>query len=305
VTCLPPFLRFATAACAGLLVVVSLPAADLSSTTGAAVLPPEALQTEEAGARDDASVPESMNDESDYISFLKPGEKLVFRASWGIFSTAGHMEMVTTRETSAEGEPLLHVHINTQTKGLISAFFPVDSNADSWIDPATGRPIRVERSGREGDREAHATTVYDYEEHRVVHTDHNRPKRSGETDLPDEPAYDTFVAMMLARTWDLQVGEKRRVFSSFEDDIYEIEATGIEEDKIKTPYGKFEVVEIEMKQIGEQKGFFKKGGEARFFISRGDEPQIVRIELRAKAGTFVMQLVEVEQVPEASTAAAN
>ena len=34
---------------------------------------------------------------------------------------------------------------------------------------------------------------------RVKHTDHNRPKRSGEADLPAEPAYDTFVAMMLAR----------------------------------------------------------------------------------------------------------
>lgn len=282
-----------------------------AADAGRAVLPPTALETEDAGSEssaevndDDASARPSaaMSDTSKRASFLKTGETLTFRLSWGIFSNAGELRIETTEETSPEHGRRFRVRVHTKSKGLISAVFPVDSSADSWIDPVTGRPLLVERSGREGDREAHATTVYDYENLRVIHTDHNRPKRSGETDLPDdEPAYDTFVVMMLARSWNLKVGDKRTVLSSFEDDIYEIEATAIDEDRIKTPAGRFDVVEIELKQLGELKGFFKKGGAARFFLSKGEEPQIVRIELRAKAGTFVMQLVSAEETNDAAT----
>jgi hypothetical protein len=55
------------------------------------------------------------------------------------------------------------------------------------------------------------------------------------------------------------------------------------------------VQEIQLKQLGELKGFFKKGGTVKFFISQGENPQIVRIELGASAGTFVMQLEKIEQ----------
>lgn len=251
----------------------------------------------EAAAGKSPHARQSMNENAPEAraDFLHPGELLVFRLSWGIFSHAGELRIHTTEEDSPEFGRVFRVRVHTKSRGLISAFFPVDSNADSWIDPVTARPLLVERQGREGDREAHTTTVYNYETGRVKHTDFNREYRSGETDLPDEPAYDTFVIMMLARTWHLKPGDTKTVVSSFEDDIYELKATAIGEDTIKVPAGRFDVVEIELEQLGELKGFFKKGGEARFFLSKGEKPQIVRIELRAKAGTFVMQLVEAKR----------
>lgn len=239
-----------------------------------------------------------MTDEQRAV-FLHPGEVLIFRLSWGIFGNAGQLRIETTEEETPEGEKRIRVRIHTKSKGLISAVFPVDSNADALIDPATGRPLLIERSGKEGDKETHTTTVYDYETMRVTHTDHNRAKRNGAADLPAKPAYDTFVVMMLARTWNLEPGDKRTVYGSFEDDIYQLQATAIEEDRIKTPAGRFDVVEIELEQLGELKGFFKKGGTVRFFISKGENPQIVRIELRASAGTFVMQLEKAEQTAAA------
>lgn len=278
----------------------SVSGADLSNTTGAAVLPPSTVSTEQATSADDPPTNPDVNTPPARASFLKSGETLVFRLSWGIFSNAGQLRIETTEETSPEHGRRLRVRVHTKSKGLISAVFPVDSSADSWIDPVTGRPLLVERTGKEGDKDVHSTTVYNYDTHRVVHTDHNREKRSGEADLPEEPAYDTFVVMMLARTWNLAVGESRTVVSSFEDDIYEIKATAVDEEKMKTPFGKQDVVEIELEQLGELKGFFRKGGEARFFISRGENPQIVRIELRAKAGTFAMTLESVEEATPAT-----
>lgn len=263
--------------------------ADAAPTVEGTPAPPAAGTEATADAKSSNVKPE------DRAAFLHPGEVLIFRLSWGIFSNAGELRIETAEETTPEGGRRIRVGIHTKSKGLISAVYPVNSNADSFIDPATGRPLLIERSGKEGDKDTHTTTVFNYETHRVTHTDFNRPKRSGEGDLPEEPAYDTFVAMMLARTWNLQPGEKRKVFGSFEDDIYELEATALKASRTKTPAGKFDVVEIELKQLGELKGFFKKGGTMRFFISTSEDPQIVRIELHASAGTFVMQLVSVEK----------
>lgn len=266
--------------------------------------PAPASTAEDAEPAVDAPGEEPDSAEADYPEFLRQGEVLVFRLSWGIFSTAGHLRIETAEEeATSEHERRIRISIHTRSQGLISAFFPVDTNAVTYLDPATGRPLLIEREGKEGDRQTHTTTVYDYEAHRVVHTDHNRPHRSGEAELPDEPSYDTFVAMMLARTWELQPGQKRLLLSTFEDDIYEIEATALKKERVKTPAGRFNTVEIELKQVGELKGFFRKGGRVRFFISQDEKPQIVRIELSAKAGTFVMQLERVEQVDEADTPA--
>jgi hypothetical protein len=290
-----PTLRLPLAIAAGVLAVVTHGAAAEIAT------PPSVPRP--ASVADAAAAAESNNnenaDDDARASFLHPGEVLVFRLSWGIFSNAGQLRIETTEEDSAEHGKRIRVRIHTKSKGLISAVFPVDSNADAFIDPATGRPLLIERSGKEGDRDTRTTTVYDYTAMRVKHTDHNRARRSGEADLPEEPAYDTFVVMMLARTWALKPGEKRTVYGSFEDDIYQLEATGLAEDRIKTPAGRFDVQEIELKQLGELKGFFKKGGTVRFFISKGENPQIVRIELGASAGTFVMQLEKVEQASPA------
>jgi hypothetical protein len=47
---------------------------------------------------------------------------------------------------------------------------------------------------------------------------------------------------------------------------------------VKTPAGTFDAVVLEPKPVGTPVGFFKKGGSLKVWISKGDRPQIVRLD---------------------------
>lgn len=224
-------------------------------------------------------------------AFLRPGETVVLRLSYGIISNGGETRFETVREETPEG-PRIRVKVSTTSKGIVETFYPLRNYSESLIDAVNARPLLIKTEGQEGKRSTRQTTVFDYEKGIVEHTDHVRPKRSGTAKLPEQPVFDLMVTMMQARTWDMKVGEKRTVLCSFADEFYTLEVSALEEDEIKTPAGRFNTIVLEPKQVGELKGFFKKGGAMKFYISRGELPQIVRLDMKTKAGTIVASLVE-------------
>ena len=224
-------------------------------------------------------------------TFLRPGETVVLRLSYGLISNAGETRFETVPEDTPEG-PRIRVKVSTTSKGIVETFYPLRNNSESLIDALNARPLFIKTEGKEGKRTTSQTTIFDYEKGIVEHTDHIRPKRSGTAQLPEFPVFDLMVTMMQARTWNMHAGEKRTVVCSFADEFYTLEVTALEEDEIKTPAGRFNVIVLEPKQVGELKGFFKKGGAMKFYISRGKRPQIVRLDMKTKAGTIVASLVE-------------
>ncbi|MGH8019829.1 MAG: DUF3108 domain-containing protein [Opitutaceae bacterium] len=217
------------------------------------------------------------------------GERLVFRLKWGIVSAG--TTTIETHPPEATGEPV-RVQVVTQSHGLVEALFPLKNDSTCFIDPQTGRPVKIEIRGHDNDSKMDSTTIFDYEAGEVRHTDEIRPERSGTAALPDEPVYDIMVTMLKLRESPLKVGEKRRVKIAFDDDIYDLELTATEEDRIETPVGRFEAVAVEPEQKGELQGFFAKGGKMKFWISKGESPQIVRMDFRVKIGTITGVLIE-------------
>jgi len=224
-------------------------------------------------------------------SFLRPGETVVLRLSYGLITNAGETRFETIPIEDPAG-PRIRVVVSTTSKGIVETFYPLRNNSESLIDAANARPLLIKTEGKEGSRTTSQTTVFDYEKGIVEHTDHVRPKRSGTAQLPEFPVFDLMVTMMQARTWNMLAGEKRTVVCSFADEFYTLEVTALEETQVKTPAGKFNAVVLEPKQVGELKGFFKKGGAMKFYISRGKRPQIVRLDMKTKAGTIVAALAE-------------
>jgi hypothetical protein len=246
-----------------------------------------------AGAVADSALPQEASSvaPASPIEFLRPGETVRLRLSYGLLSNAGETRFETVQESSADG-PRYRVKVSTTSKGLVETFYPLRNYSESLIDSANARPLVIKTQGKEGKRTTDATTVFNYEKGIVEHTDHARPHRSGTAELPDQPVFDLMVTMMQARTWDMKVGEMRTVTSSFADDFYTLEVHALKEDEVKTPAGRFKTIVLEPKQLGEPKGFFRKGGAMKFYISRGERPQIVRLDMKTKAGTIVASLVE-------------
>jgi hypothetical protein len=223
------------------------------------------------------------------VAFLRPGELLVFKMSWGILSNIGETRIETVEEESG-GSRRFRIKISTKSRGLLNAIYPVVNDSESLIDRSTGKPLQITVEGKSGSRPTKTMTQFDYAAGKLVHTDYLRPHRNGIAELPDEPAYDLMVAMLQSREWNLQPGDTREVLTAFEDEFYYITLTAHRREKVKTGDGTFEAVMIEPTQIGEPKGFFKRGGSMRYWISDGPNPQVVKMVFKTKAGTLTAVL---------------
>lgn len=241
-----------------------------------------------AEGRPEASIPPA--------SFLRLGEALQFRLSWGFFSNSGTTR-IATQPVIEDGKSRVKVHIVTKSRGVVNTLFPVLNDASSLIDPATARPIAIIVNGQAGKRKTSTETRFDYAKHEVRHTDTVKPDRNATTPLPAEPAYDLMVAALRTRAWNLKVGEARTIQISSAGEFYSVEVTAIAESKVKTPAGEFDAVVLEPKQLGEPKGFFKKGGALKIWVSRGEKPQVVRFDTKTIAG-MVSAVLEKESTVE-------
>ena len=227
------------------------------------------------------------------VGFIRPGEVLELRMSYGVLGTAGTTRIETLAETTADG-PRFRIRVATKSSGLVDTFYTVINDSESVLDAATGRPLTLTTKGKSGKRLTEKTTTFDYAVGQAVYVDVVRPHRNATVPLPAEPAYDLMVALMQARTWRLKPGESRRVLCVNDDDFFTIEVTAIEEDRVKTPAGTFDAVVLEPKPVGTPAGFFKKGGSLKVWISKGDRPQIVRLDTKMKFGTITAVLTKEE-----------
>ncbi|MFT3829373.1 MAG: DUF3108 domain-containing protein [Opitutaceae bacterium] len=234
-------------------------------------------------------------------AFLRPGERVQLRLGYGWFGTAGITTIDTVREEHPSG-PRLRIHVATESRGIVDTLYPVANDSESILDAATGRPLTLTTKGKNGRRLTEKTTTFDYAAGQAVHVNAIRPQHNATVPLPPEPAYDLMVALLQTRDWRLKVGESRRIGCVNDKDFFTLEVTAIAEDRVKTPAGTFDAVVLEPKPVGDPVGFFKKGGALKVWVSRGDRPQIVRLDTKTKIGTVTALLAREETVPPPATA---
>jgi hypothetical protein len=229
------------------------------------------------------------------VAFIRPGELIELRMSYGLLGTAGTTRIETSSEQTASG-PRFRIHITTQSRGLVDTFYPVTNDSESVLDATTGRPLTLRTKGKNGRRLTEKITTFDYEKGQAVHLNIVRPKYNATVPLPTEPAYDLMVAMLQARTWQLKPGESHRVQCVNDEEFFTIEVTALDEETIKTPVGTFDTVVLEPKPVGQSTSFFEKGGALKIWISKGVLPQIVRLDTKTKFGTITALLTKNEAV---------
>lgn len=239
---------------------------------------------------------ESVSQPQPATGFIRPGEVLELRMSYGLLGTAGTTRIETLAETTADG-PRFRIRVATKSSGLIDTFYTVVNDSESVLDAATGRPLVLTTKGKNGKRLTEKTTTFDYATGQAVHLNVIRPQHNATVPLPPEPAYDLMVALMQTRDWRLKPGQSRRVQCVNDDEFFTIEVTAIAEEQVKTPTGTFDSVVLEPKPVGTPVGFFKKGGSLKVWISKGDRPQIVRLDTKLKFGTITAVLTKEETLP--------
>lgn len=83
--------------------------------------------------------------------YVRPGEELKYQAKWrGL--PAGTVRLAAKRMGMIKGRPVFVFELNAESNDFLNAFYPVNTNANSYVDAGTGRSYLLRRRIAERNR---------------------------------------------------------------------------------------------------------------------------------------------------------
>ncbi len=116
--------------------------------------------------REEERVSEVLNQDASYLSlfqtinnpdvriqdFVKPGEELRYQAKWrGL--PAGSIRCAAKRVAMLKNRPVFVFEMSVESNDFLSAFYPIKTNINSYVDADTGRSYLVRRRVSERNRD--------------------------------------------------------------------------------------------------------------------------------------------------------
>ena len=112
----------------------------------------------------------------------KSGEWFKFRIHYGVF-TASYATL-EVKDAYVKGKPVYHVNGIGKSTGLLSLFFKVDDNYQSYIDKTTGDPVKFIRKIDEGGYTKDIQIDFDHHKKTALVHDKKHNKKSKHTIKP-------------------------------------------------------------------------------------------------------------------------
>ncbi len=230
------------------------------------------------------------------------GETFRYRVGWGIFTRAGEITIAAHQDLH-DGRQVMRITTATSSKGFVRGVYKYDDSGAALIDLATGRLLATEEQSEDSRRRTESRTDFDYEAGVARHRDTTRPHRNTDLPLPagGQPI-DLITSLVAPRHWGMKVGDTRDVIVHFGREFFPITLHAEQIEEISTPMGKFQALRIVPRMDKETpRGLFARGGEIKVWISQGEKPLPVRMQLKLKYGTATLLLQEHTIAPGAPT----
>ena len=212
-------------------------------------------------------------------SAFRGGEKLTYSVAFGIF-TAG-VAYITVKDTALENKMVMHLKMKGITTGLADVIYKVRDSYESFIDTATGMPVKAIRNIREGGYKYYNEVLYNRDSSTVI------SQRSGVKAVP-ENTLDILSAFFYGRNHyfndDLKEGELISFMTYFSDKEFplRIKYEGIE--TLRTPIGKIECYKFApVTEVGRT---FESNEDMHLWISRDKNRLPVKIKFELIVGSF-------------------
>lgn len=217
---------------------------------------------------------------------LRDGESLTYRIGWGVFQNVAEIKIAAARRP--EG---IQVITTTETRGFINALYSFTGTAELNFDQTDRLTSAVARTFSKR-RDTHASLLLHHDDARATYTDHLRPERSAELEMPPGQPLDFITSLVQARAWDLSVGQSHPALVIFDDDFYQLTITAEALETISTPQGRLSALRLVPTMEGEPRGLFRRGGRIAVWISDDGTRLPVRFEVAVAVGTATATLVD-------------
>lgn len=217
------------------------------------------------------------------------GEKLTFDISWMGFH-AGIATIEVYQRTKYKDKDVYHIVSTAKSGSFVSAFYPVDDRAESFIDAnklfSYFHKVRV----REGELKNDKETEFDQANHKAYY------RKTGEKeevfDVPPK-VQDALSCFYYFRTLDsIEIGKPIFIDTFESEKTWQLEVQVLRKERIKTPVGEFDTILI--KPLLKFKGIFVHKGDVYLWVTDDYRRMPVQIKSKVIIGYFTATLISIE-----------
>lgn len=225
------------------------------------------------------------------------GEKLIFELKWE-FVPAGQAVLEVLPTDTVSGEKAHHFAMSVKTNAFVDVFYKVRQRVDGYTDLSVSRSLFYRDVHTYGKDVRDITVFFDWKESKAQYANFGKKKKP---------------VSLSAGTFDLlSIFYYARTLSFHEGAVFERPVTDgkkcvlgsarvIKKERIELEIGAFDtyLIEPDLKDLG---GVFKKSKNAKIqlWVTADSRKIPVRIKSEVTVGSFIGDLVSIEQSPKST-----
>ena len=209
-------------------------------------------------------------------------EYLEYEIYWGLINV-GSAYLQVEKVVMIDGRPAYHIISGAKSSAFIKSFYIVSDRNESWMDLQDLYSFGYYKNIHEGNYAANEWMIFDNK----TKTFHGEKITKSKTVVPlggtlDGPVSDVLSSLYMVRTMDLKPGTHLEIVVNTKKN-WPMNVKVRKSEKVSTPYGKFQCVEVEP-QLGDDGLFVAKKGKKMLVWITDDE---LRLPLILKAEIFI------------------
>lgn len=225
----------------------------------------------------------------------KAGEKLTFRAHYGLINAATIKMTVDAATSKISNRTAYAMKVEGETLKSFDWAYKVRDKFQSWVDNESIAPLRYAKTVRENKY---------FDEDLVIYMHDKKKLRNPEGELTI-PAYtqDIASALYYARNLDLQnatVNQEFPIDIYLDNTVYNLSFTYLGKETIKTDLGKVKCIKLRPKLVVDR--VFKSSNDMTVWVSDDDNKIPIRVQSAIQVGSVKVDITGYENLKNSFTA---
>jgi hypothetical protein len=219
---------------------------------------------------------------------FKSGEWFKFRIHYGMF-TASYATLGVQNSTINNKE-VFHINGTGKSTGLLSLFFKVDDNYQTYFDKKTGQPYRFIRKIDEGGHTKDVQIDFNHDKQKAFVHDIKHSKKSTHNIKPN--TQDMLSSFYYLRnnidTKHLKVSEEVKINMFFDEENFDFKLKFLGREVVKTEFGKVKC--LKFRPYVQSGRVFKEKESLTVWISDDKNKMPIRLQADLAVGSIKADL---------------